>query len=121
MNRNEILRRYPNASESFIRSNLSDGNSGAVAELEPNLGNASLGEKEVQRQDCERFLVRVKSRRKRLLDEDNLCEKYHIDLCRYAGILPDDAPDKIKIEVAQSKCAKGEPEMVSIEIFILNQ
>ena len=71
---------------------------------------------EVQGRSCERILVRVTSIRNRLLDEDNLCEKYHVDLCRYAGALPDDTPDKVKIEVCQRKAAKGERERTEIVI-----
>ncbi len=119
MTRDELKRRYPNASESFIRANLDADDSGAVAKLEPDSSNATLDAEKVQRPIGERFFVRVTSRRKRLLDEDNLCEKYHVDLCRYAKMLPDDAPDKLKIEVAQIKCAKGEPEETVIEIYQL--
>lgn len=60
MSREEIIRRYPNASESFIRANLSDGDSGAVAKLESNTCNAPLAKKEVQGSTGER-----------VLDEDN--------------------------------------------------
>lgn len=117
MTRNEITSRFPKASEAFIRANLEAGYSGASAVVECDFGNATLVAEKVQRPVSERFLVRVTSQRKRLLDEDNLCEKYHVDLCRYAGAIPDDAPDKLKIEVAQSKCGKNEPEQTVIEIF----
>jgi hypothetical protein len=117
MTREEIIRRYPHASESFIRANLSAGDTGAVAVMESSIGNAPLGAKEIQRPVGERFLVRVTSIRRRLLDEDNLCEKYHVDLCRYSGVLPDDAPGKVQIKVCQQKAAKGEAERVEIEIF----
>jgi hypothetical protein len=88
-----------------------------VAELESNPSHAPLEAKEVQGSDRGRFLVRVTTRRKRLIDEDNLCEKYHVDLCRYAGVLFDDAPERTKIEVSQAKCKKGEPEEITIEVF----
>lgn len=67
----------------------------------------------------QRFLVRIKSRRKRLLDEDNLCEKFAVDCCRYAGLLPDDAPGETKIEISQEKVGKEEREETLIEIFDL--
>ena len=117
MNREEIIRRYPHASESFIRANLSADNSGPVAKLESNPGDAPLEAEKVQRPACERFLVRVTSIRKRLLDEDNLCEKFHVDLCRYAGIIPDDSPARVKIEVCQIKAARGVAETISVEVF----
>jgi hypothetical protein len=71
----------------------------------------------VKAKNTERILVRVTSVRNRLLDEDNLCEKYVVDCCRYAGLIPSDAPDKTKIEVTQRKCEAGETEHVLIEII----
>jgi hypothetical protein len=49
-----------------------------------------------------------------LLDQDNLCEKYHVDLCRYAGVIPDDSPEQVIIEVNQRKTVKGEAEFTEI-------
>jgi hypothetical protein len=63
-----------------------------------------------------RFLVRVTSFRRRLLDEDNLAEKYHVDCCRYAGLLASDAPDKTSIQVCQVKVRTKEEEMTVVEI-----
>lgn len=117
MTRNEILARYPRASESFLRANLQAEDAGAVAKLERNPSNASLAKKEVQGQVGRGFLVRVTSRRKRLIDQDNLCEKYHVDLCRYAGVIPDDAPGETQIEVSQTKCREGEAEEVTVEVW----
>ena len=88
-----------------------------VAKLEPDSGNAALDTKEVQRQFGQRFLVRIKSIRKRLLDEDNLCGKYHIDLLRYAGVIPNDTPDQIKVEISQEKAIKGQPEETIVEVY----
>lgn len=118
MTRNEITRRFPKASEAFIRANLSVGDDDKPAFVECGAGDAPLEAEEVQRPASERFLVRVTSIRRRLLDEDNLCEKYHVDLCRYSGIIPDDAPGKTKIEVCQIKAGKGEAEKTVIEIYL---
>ena len=84
--------------------------------LEPTPRDEPLAAPQTQGRDRQRFLVRVTSVRKRLLDEDNLCEKYHVDLCRYAGIVPNDSPDKTKIEVSQRKAKKGEEERTVIEV-----
>lgn len=65
----------------------------------------------------ERILVRVTSVRRRLLDEDNLSAKYVIDCCRYAGLLPTDAPGQVKIEVGQRKPGPGESECTEVEII----
>lgn len=85
--------------------------------VERHLGNAALGALQVQELHTGRFLVRITSVRKRLIDEDNLCEKFHVDCCRYAGILPSDGPAKTSIEVSQRKAEKGEEEEVLVEVF----
>ncbi len=90
-----------------------------VAIVESNLGDAALGASQVKGKDSSRFLVRVTSVRKRLLDTDNLCEKYHVDCCRYSGIIPADSPDKTQIEVRQRKAGKKEEETVIVEVFNL--
>lgn len=71
-------------------------------------------------EDSKRFLVRVTSVRGRLIDEDNLCEKYIVDCCRYAGLLPGDSPAETKIEVCQRKVSKGEEEHTLIEIYTID-
>ena len=100
-----------------LEADLHTGNAGKVAKLESDTSHAPLEAKEVQGQHSGRVLVRVTTRRKRLLDEDNLCEKYHVDLCRYAGVVSDDAPERTKIEVHQTKCRKGEQEEITIEVY----
>lgn len=87
--------------------------------MERDIGNAPLEKEKVQGPDIRRFLVRITSVRKRLIDEDNLCEKYHVDLCRYAGIISGDEAGKTKIETAQRKAEKGEDEKVLIQVFDL--
>ena len=116
MNRNEIKLRYPNASESTIRRNC-DRDSGQDTKLESGSVHEPLAAAQAQAQDSKRVLVRVTSVRKRLLDEDNLCEKFHIDCCRYAGLVLDDNPAGTKIEVSQRKAQKNEPERTIIEII----
>ena len=89
---------------------------GKAAKLERNLGNGPLAKGEAEKGNPERVLVRVTSVRKRLIDEDNLAEKYHVDCCRYAGLIHGDEPSKTKIEVCQRKAAKGEAEHTIIAI-----
>jgi hypothetical protein len=115
MTRNELTRRFPKASEAFIQANCT-----TVAELECGIGDEPLAAQEVQGPVSNRFLVRVTAVRKRLLDEDNLCAKYHVDLCRYAGVIPDDAPGQCQIETRQRKVEKGEQEHSLIEVFTVN-
>lgn len=101
------------------KADLQPDGAGTPAKLERNLGDGAVGAVQVQRGLGRRFLVRIKSFRKRLLDEDNLCEKYHCDLCRYAGALPSDAPGTATIEVTQEKVGPKEPERVEIEVWEL--
>jgi hypothetical protein len=89
---------------------------GKTAKLERNSGNGSLAKSEAEKGNSERVLVRVTSVRKRLIDEDNLCEKFHVDACRYAGLLHADSPGETKIEVCQRKAEKDEAEHTIIEI-----
>jgi len=55
-----------------------------------------------------RLRVVVTSRRCRLLDPDNVCPKYVIDLLRYGGVLRDDSPDLIDLEIRQERVSKKE-------------
>jgi len=107
-----ILRHFPNASVDLLSRNTSQ-----VAVVERDSRDAPLEKKEVQGRVSERVLVRITSVRKRLIDEDNLCEKYHVDLCRYAGIISGDEASKTKIETTQRKAQKGEEEKVIIEVY----
>jgi hypothetical protein len=134
MKPDELKRKFPQASGSFISANsdnagpvqqlpakrerkVRDRDTGTDAKLERHLGDGTLGAAQVQKGTGQRILVRVTSFRTRLLDEDNQCEKYHVDLLRYAGVIPTDAPGQTKIEVCQQKVGKGEREFVRIEVF----
>lgn len=123
---------FPNASQSFLDLNphldskLSEpkerprseaGDDGLVRpELERRTPDGAVGQAQTKGGNTVRFLVRVTSVRSRLIDEDNLCEKFVVDCCRYAGLLPDDAPGRCRIEATQRKVKKGDPEGVLIEI-----
>ena len=89
---------------------------GETAKLERNSGDGPLAKSEAEKRNPERVLVRVTSVRKRLIDEDNLAEKYPVDCCRYAGLIHGDSPDQTKIEVCQRKAEKDEAEHTIIEI-----
>jgi len=115
--RQQITERYPNASESFIRANLSPDNSRATPKLESNSRHEPLAEEKAEGRNRQRVLVRVTSIRSRLLDEDNLCEKYHVDLLRYAGVISGDSAAEVKIETGQRKVQKGEVERIVIEVY----
>jgi len=125
MNETELRTRFPQASPAFIRRVLTGSEKpaidyydpGTAPKLEPDHGDGALGALQIQRPASARFFIRVTSRRKRLLDEDNLCEKYHVDCCRYAGLIPGDGPGQTRIEVRQEKVEPGAQEETVIEIF----
>lgn len=101
------------------KADLLTPNRGAAAKLECHPGIGTLEPAQVERLYPDRVLVRVTSVRKRLLDEDNLCEKYHVDCLRYSCVIQEDRPGKAKIEVCQRKAEPGEAEHVVIEVFEL--
>jgi hypothetical protein len=108
---------FPHASASTIRLN-SDCPSGPAPApvVERPARSRALGTRKAQKADTGVFLVRVTSRRRRLLDEDNLAEKYHVDCCRYAGLVPGDAAGQARIETRQEKVGRKEDECTVIEI-----
>lgn len=87
--------------------------------MERPAGHGALAEEKGEAGDSGRFLVRITSYRNRLLDEDNLSEKYFCDLCRYAGIIPGDRPEEAKIEVSQVKVPKDQ-ERTLVEVWFPN-
>jgi len=134
MNPDEIRKHFPNASRSLFAANSDNpqlplvqerqgkeaGNPIAVRpKLERHAFDAALGEAEAKIRNTGRFLVRVTSIRRRLIDEDNLCAKAVIDCCRNAGLIPDDSPDKTSIEIRQRKAGKEEAETTLVEIYQL--
>jgi len=96
-----------------------DSGAGQAPKLERHAGDGALAAVQVQKRLGQKFLVRVTSIRNRLLDEDNLAEKFHVDLCRYAGLIPDDRPGQTRIEVCQEKAEPGAAEEVRIEVYAL--
>ena len=105
---------FPKASASFLKLNepkpipVPPHNPAPAAQPKRSLCNGSLATCEAQKVDSAFYLVRITSFRSRLIDSDNLCGKWHCDALRYAGVLPDDAPERALIETRQIKCAKGE-------------
>jgi hypothetical protein len=78
------------------------------------LDNPQLGKEKGQ----ERIVLRIVRKSPRLLDADNFAGgcKPLIDQVRYAGLIPDDSPDKVEIVFVQEKVKKGE-EGTLIEII----
>lgn len=63
-----------------------------------------------------RIHVRVVSYRLRLIDPDNLCAKYFVDACRYAGFIPDDSAKDIEYSISQEKVNTKELQRTEIVI-----
>lgn len=133
MTRERILQLYPRASEAMIRANLTTPDPqdfdaiyhGTILPhpappapvVEPRPRIRPLAKSKNEARDRGRFLVRVTSFRCRLLDEDNLCEKYVVDCCRHAGLIPEDSAGVARIEVSQEEVKDKAEEHTLIEIF----
>lgn len=114
MNEQQIKQILPRASRETIRLNV-DGVSPST-ELERDPRNESLESVKIEKSDTRRCVIRVTSYRVRLLDEDNLVPKWHIDSLRYAGCLHSDAPDQTEIITTQKKVQKKNQEKTLIQI-----
>jgi len=123
MNPHEILRRFPNASKSLLAANAQDygthdqtENTRQTTKLEQDTRHGSLAKKPIETHTTSRVHIRFESVRKRLLDPDNICEKWTLDCLRYIGVIRGDEPDKITLETSQRKAEKGEEERTEITI-----
>ncbi len=85
-------------------------------QLERPVQHDALAAPQVKGPDTAKFLVRVTSFRRRLLDEDNLAVKFHVDCCRYAGLIPSDAPSQTHVEARQEKVKDKDSERTEITI-----
>lgn len=94
--------------------------------LERRAGDGANGETHVEggdtgpdsvRPDSSRFLLRITSHRKRLIDEDNAACTYLTNALRYAGVIPDDNPGICKIVWSQQKVSAVDDEKTVIEVF----
>ena len=105
----QLLQRRPGLS-------VEDSYSRKAPVVEPGLIDVALAKAPLQKPSGQSFLVRVVAVRKRLLDEDNGCEKFLVDQCRLSGLIPNDNPALTKIETSQRRCEEGEPEHVEVNI-----
>lgn len=117
MTANDIKRKFPNCSTSFLQANLAVCNSDPMPVVERAPGDEPLAQDQGQERTTGRVLIRFVVARKRLCDPDNVAVKSLLDCLRFAGAISGDEPEKISLEVRQIKCAKGEPEQVVIEVF----
>lgn len=95
------------------------GGPAPAAKLEPSNQPRPLAASPPKDRDTRKRLVQLTSYRIRLLDEDNLCAKFHVDSLRYAGILPGDDPSQARIQTRQEKVAHKHQERTEIIVSIL--
>ncbi len=81
-----------------------------MAEVGREIGNESKGDY--------RHRVRIVSRRVRLCDPDNLVGgvKHLVDALRIGGIIPEDDPKAITLEVSQEKVSSYKNEETWVEV-----
>lgn len=80
--------------------------------LERHSCDEPLEEGQVEERFSGRYVIRVVSHRRRLLDEDNLSSKAANDVLRYCQFVPDDAPETTHIITTQKKVKKGDEKTV---------
>jgi len=118
---NLLKRIFPNASDEFYRKNSDDNCDAPGAEPEQAIRDEPLAETPREANNSPRFVVSITSRRRRLLDPDNLVGgvKYFVDGLRYASLIPGDSPDCIELYVRQIKVSTRKEERTEIEIDLI--
>lgn len=120
MTRDELLKRYPNASQSFIDRNCDEANIASrkseSADPEPSFCAPPLETGKVEEGNSRLRHVSIVSYRQRLCDPDGLCGKYHLDALRYAGVISDDSAKHITYSISQEKVFRKEDECTLISI-----
>ncbi len=102
-------------------ANLDHHDQSPGAKSQPPLCHESLAAEQIESGGSTgdgRIQVCVTSFRRRLLDEDNLCPKFHVDALRYAGLLPTDAPQAVTIQTRQEKVASAADERTEITLIL---
>lgn len=120
MTRNELLRRFPHAKESFLRLNAVDTVGTSLPHPEQRECPAQLGAdhaRETQGPGCP--LVRFTLCRVRLLDVDAKygSTKDLLDGLQHAGLIRGDKEGQITLEVNQVKVKSFKQEKTIIEII----
>jgi len=87
------------------------------SQSQPTIRHEPLVTRTREKENSERYVVRIRSYRcGRLCDPDNLVGKYFVDALRYAGIIPDDTPEKIIYQIAQEKVKTRKEERTEVEV-----
>ena len=123
MTEKQLLMAFPNASKSFIQANATKTNSPIQNTITkqnnaPTLGCSIQGKKAGLGLATGRIEVRFTLFRVRCLDPDNAAAstKNLLDGLRHSGLLPEDNPWTIKLQVEQEKVKGFDNEKTEIEI-----
>src|SRR4030095_3437658 len=121
MTRNEILRRFPNATESFIRANSTPEPVAGLPVPKPKcrLQKDALvegGGKE-KSQGSPRLRLVITTARVSPVDPDNVVAKFLIDALRYEHLIKDDTLKDIILEIRQVQVPAKENEGTLVELF----
>lgn len=87
------------------------------SKLEQDHKNEQVEFSQVKEGNTFKGLICITDVRKRLLDDDNLAEKFHVDCLRYEKIIQGDSTGYFRIFTTQRKCTKEESPHTLIEIY----
>ena len=110
------LDQLPHKLRERVIQQINADNERTGSKLERAAEHEPVGKGEAQAHHSGFLNVVVTSYRRRLLDEDNLAVKWHVDALRYAGILYQDSPDRVSIKAKQVKVKAKEEERTEITI-----
>lgn len=102
--------------QEFQRRETKNRNGIRSPKLEQASGDESVRPDEGEKKMPGKIVVHITSRRKRLLDPDNLSVKSLLDSLRYAGIVPGDRAKDILLQVEQVQVHGDDPGGTVIEI-----
>jgi hypothetical protein len=108
----------PNWTKDDLKAYEQRQNSGISPGAQPErlVQDDSLGEAQGETVDQARFRVSIVSYRQRLIDPDNLCPKFFVDLLRYSSVIPGDAARDIEFKITQQKVILKDCERTEIEV-----
>ena len=123
MTQKELMLAFPNASQSFLQANATKTNSpiqNAIVKQDhaPTLGSPIQGKEHSLGRATGRIEVRFTLFRVRCLDPDNAAAstKNLLDGLRHSGLLSEDNPWTIRLQVEQEKVKSFDQEKTEIEI-----
>lgn len=102
--------------KSVLKPSHENRNKSPCAEPESSIFHEPLATNEGEKGHPSRVSLIVVSYRRRLIDTDNLCAKFFVDACRYAGFIKDDRAEDIEFSIRQEKVASKELERTEITI-----